>query len=35
MDVYQKKMYEFSKDGITAEIIGEFLILAYEGYENF
>ena len=30
-----KKIYEFSKDGITAETVGEFLTLTYEAYEAF
>lgn len=29
------KMYEFSRDGITAETVGAFLTLVYEVYEAF
>lgn len=30
-----KKMFEFSIGGVTAETIGEFLTLVYEAYETF
>jgi len=30
-----REIYEFSRGGITAETIGEFLTLAYEVYESF